>query len=347
MKKKTISLILLAALCAALAGCGSGNSIAAMATESAAGYSGDDYYAADTAAGFGGRSSDSNAAELLDDSQLSTERKIIYTSYLTVETRTFDESHSLLQQKASELGGYLESSSLYGSADNGSRSASETYRIPADNYQDFLNAAGDIGSMTYRSEQTEDITGQYVDVQARLDSLKTQRDRLEELRDKAETLEDLLTIESSLSDVQYQLESYTAQLNLYDDQVDYCTVTISLEEVDAYTPNNTFTSRLESAFGNSWSRFVEFLQNAVISLIYLLPYLILLAVLAILLFVICRHLPKRPARKQMNRGKAPSGAASYEPLYPAAPHSGTSQQESASESSSSPSGSGNSEQTGK
>lgn len=300
--KKMLSLLAAAALTASLAGCGASKSYAsasrpaiAEAAEGAYGVSDD----LDT--GFDG----SGESAVLPEA--SSARKIIYTSQLDVETRNFDSSHTLLRSTAAELGGYLESSTCYGSAENGDRCTDDTYRIPAAHYQEFLNSVGDIGSITYRSEQTEDITSRYVDVQARIDNLEAQRTRLQQLRDQADTLEDLLTIESQLSEVQYQLESYTAQRNLYDDQVDYCTVTVSLSEVQAYTPVNTFSCRLSSAFGESLHGFVRFWQDLAILLVYALPYLAVLAVLAMLLIFAAKRLPRKK--------HTPSGTANYSALY--------------------------------
>lgn len=300
--KKMLSLLAAAALTASLAGCGASKSYASVScpavTEAAEGAYG---VSDDLDAGFNG----SGESAVLPEA--SSARKIIYTSQLDVETRDFDSSHTLLRSTATELGGYLESSTCYGSAENGDRCTDDTYRIPAAHYQEFLNSVGDIGSITYRSEQTEDITSRYVDVQARIDSLEAQRTRLQQLRDQADTLEDLLTIESQLSEVQYQLESYTAQRTLYDDQVDYCTVTVSLSEVQAYTPVNTFSSRLSSAFGESLHGFVRFWQDLAILLVYALPYLAVLAALAVLLIFAAKRLPRKK--------HTPSSTANYSALY--------------------------------
>lgn len=300
--KKMLSLLAAAALTASLAGCGASKSYASASRPAIAETAEGAYGVSDDLdAGFNG----SGESAVLPEA--SSARKIIYTSQLDVETRDFDSSHTLLRSTVAELGGYLESSTCYGSAENGDRCTDDTYRIPAAHYQEFLNSVGDIGSITYRSEQTEDITSRYVDVQARIDSLEAQRTRLQQLRDQADTLEDLLTIESQLSEVQYQLESYTAQRNLYDDQVDYCTVTVSLSEVQAYTPVNTFSSRLSSAFGESLHGFVRFWQDLAILLVYALPYLAVLAVLAALLIFAAKRLPRKK--------HAPSGTANYSALY--------------------------------
>ena len=301
--KKMLSLLAAAALTASLAGCGASKSYASAASRPAIAETAEGAYGVSDSldAGFNG----SGESAVLPEA--SSARKIIYTSQLNVETRDFDSSHTLLRSTATELGGYLESSTCYGSAENGDRCTDDTYRIPAAHYQEFLNSVGDIGSITYRRVQPADITSRYVDVEARIDSLEAQRTRLQQLRDQADTLEDLLTIESQLSEVQYQLESYTAQRTLYDDQVDYCTVTVSLSEVQAYTPVNTFSSRLSSAFGESLHGFVRFWQDLAILLVYALPYLAVLAVLAVLLIFAAKRLPRKKHTL--------SGTANYSALY--------------------------------
>ena len=56
------------------------------------------------------------------------------------------------------------------------------------------------GNVTYRSQQADDVTTQYMDVSARLSNLQAQRTRLQQLQAKAENLSDLLQIEDSLTE---------------------------------------------------------------------------------------------------------------------------------------------------
>lgn len=88
----------------------------------------------------------------------------------------------------------------------------------------------------------QDVTTQYMDIEARLSNLTAQRTRLQELQASAENLADLLEIESSLSDVQYQIESWQSQLDWYSQQVSCSTVYLSLDEVKEYTPPRNPTS---------------------------------------------------------------------------------------------------------
>lgn len=319
MKKRTgaIALLLAAALlAAALAGCGAGGA-AAMSTAAAGEYNYDAAAPAASPEGAGswGEVGDDaltdSAAQLLADPN----RKIIYNAYLVIESTGYEETRSALLAAAAAAGGYVESSSQYGSAEEGNRRVDLTLRIPSQNYSSFLAAAEDAGSLLQKDESTQDITREYVDVQARLDSLKNQERRLQELAAQAESLEDLLAIEQRLSDVQYQIESYTAQQRIYDDQVDYSTVTVNLSEVRVYTPTKRgFGSRIVSAFQNSWSDFGEGVQDFAVGLVYALPSLLVLAAIAAVVLILVRRAKKRLAARP--GPSAPAGKTPPEDTQP-------------------------------
>ena len=305
--KKLASLLLAAVLAMTLlAGCGSISSKDGgyYATEAAA----QESYNYDSAAG-GTDSSlmPANAAEAATDE---TAQKIIYNASLSMESTDFDAARETLMAAVESNEAWMESASVYGTEKDHDRSADYTVRVPVDNYRAFLAAVGEAGSVRNVSENAENITSSYIDVQARLTALEAQRTRLNELADQAETTADLLEIESQLSDVQYQLENYTRQLRNMDQQVSYSTVDINLQEVATLTPTGvTFTERIADAFGGGWDAFVGFVQGLVIALVYLWPVvLIVIAVLAALCFWRKRH-PKAP--KAPKPRQTPPPAAEY------------------------------------
>ena len=220
----------------------------------------------DAAASEGARSTDS--------------AKIIYTTNLSLESKDYDAARAALDAALSEAGGYLESSSEY--SDTGSsRSVSLTFRVPEENYQSFLDAVAEAGNVTYKSQQADDVTTQYMDVETRLSNLEAQRTRLQELQAQADNLSDLLQIESSLTDVQSQIESWQSQLNWYSDQVQQCTVYVNLSEVQTYTPTNEgFFARVGTAFAEGWSNFVSGVQQLAVSLAGAWPVVVLAAAAA-------------------------------------------------------------------
>ena len=206
--------------------------------------------------------------------------KIIYTARLTLETKDYDAARAALEQALADAGGWMENSSE-SSYDDSSRSLSMTLRVPAENYESFLTAAGQAASLVNRSESADDVTAQYTDVAGRIANLEGQRDRLRELQASAGTLSDLLDIEAQLSDVQYQLESWQSQLDWYDDQIASCTVTVSLREVETYTPTGeTFLERLGAAFAEGWQNFVAGLASIAVVLAGLWPVVVIVAAAA-------------------------------------------------------------------
>ena len=301
MKKRFYSIMTAAALTVAmLTGCGAADKGGAasstasydMAVESAAEYAAGAVVA-----------EENGAIQSSLSPQTGTDRKIVYTASMRMESTRFDDARAALLAAVEDCGGYLESTDQSGSAKEGSRWVSYTVRVPAVKYTAFLEQAGQAGSVLNLNESAQDITLEYVDVQARLESLESKKARLEALADKAETTADLLEIENQLTEVQYQLESYTRQMKVMDNQVDYCTVDISLREVATLTPTGvSFGERIADAFTGGWTAFAAFVQDAVVDIIYNLPLLIIFGILAAVLVPVLR---KRRQNKRRKAAKEP------------------------------------------
>lgn len=255
-------------------------------------------------------------ASATDVSVTDTSRKLIKTVNLSVETKAYDELLSNVQSKASELGGYVEE--LY--TNNGSsysyysttRYASLTIRVPKEKLDDFLATVEGLSNVTSRSESVEDITLTYVDTESRKEALETEKNRLLSLMEQAETMEDLLTIEERLTEVRYELQSIESQLRTYDNQVDYSTVYLNIDEVEVYTPveeTETAWDRIRDGFVESLTSigngFVEF----GIWLVVHLPYLLFIAAIIFVIIFVIKKLVKRAKKKAAK--KAASRQATY------------------------------------
>lgn len=328
MKHTTLSrfasLAASAALALSLAACGStysaavSNDTAALSSQDAGDY--ESYSAESAAPGEGSSfSSDDLTSSMLDPSTVESSRKIVYNASVRMETTDYDTTRAALQEAVTAANGYLESTDQGGSKDSGSRYTYYTARIPAENYRSFLTAAGEAGNVTSLNESAQDITAEYVDVEARLKALNDQRDRLNALADKAETTADLLEIESQLSDVQYQLESYTGQMRLMDNQVRYSTVDISLQEVRVLTPTaTTFGEKFVEAVTSGWRGFVDGAEDFILVVVYLWPVvLIVLAILLVARPALKRRKARRAEKKQAKL--AAKAAAQAQPAEPTKP----------------------------
>ncbi len=232
-----------------------------------------------------------------------TERKIIKTANLEYESRTYDEFMETLTREITTCGGYIASQSARGGGEysyNAQRYANLTVRIPASNYDRFMEKASALGSLTYKSETSEDVTMNYVDTESHIRALETEYSALLTILEKATNLNDVIQLQSRITEVNYQLDTYKAQLRKYDDLISYCTVHISVSEVYRETKNVevlTFGERIAAALENTFLDIADDAQDLTVDFLASLPYLCIWAVLIVIAVLILRALWKKLKRK--------------------------------------------------
>ena len=203
-----------------------------------------------------------------DDANMRQNKKLILTSYMTMETQEMDDLISKVTALVSKYGGYFQRSSL-SNRGNQTRCYDAAIRIPAQSYASFLEELKGEGNALYYSEETKDITDSYTDIEARLTSLKAQEAKVLEFYDRAETLDDLMSVEARLSDIRYEIEYHEAQIKNYDLLVAYSTLNLTVNETKVYTPVNTsFFSRLARSFAGGWNSFIERIGDFIIDIVY-------------------------------------------------------------------------------
>ena len=78
--------------------------------------------------------------------------------------------------------------------------------------------------------------------------------------------------------MQSQIESWQSQMDWYNDQVEECTVCVSLSEVSTYSPpSEGFGSRFVSALSAGWQNFVDGLQQVIVALAGAWPVVVIAA----------------------------------------------------------------------
>ena len=212
---------------------------------------------------------------------LEDNKKIIVTGNLNIETLDFDAVLNTLETNVKKYGGYIQSSSI-SSNRNDRRYYDACIRIPAESYNEFLNATKENVNVTYYNENIDDITEQYTDIEARIKSLKAEEEKVLEFYDKANNLEELMSVESRLTDIRYEVDSLETKIKNYDLLVNYSTLNIGITETKVYTKtNDNFFSKLGLNFVNGWSNFVNVLQDIILGIVYNLWVVILVAVVIV------------------------------------------------------------------
>lgn len=312
MNKKKITIVLLAGfLATSLLACG-GSANKDMATQEATNEAYDSVEAEyqgsvqvetevlpEEAGGYGTGSGD---ASQVDWSQ----HKIIRTATLSMETKTFTEVVDGVSQKAGELGGYVENSSIQGRepeewSEDG-RFASLTVRIPGENLDVFLSAAKGMARVTEENMQTENVTSQYVDVQARKESLEVQLQSVEEIMRKATKLEDVLTLETEISRLRYEIENLESRLRSWDNLTSMSTVHLQIWEVTEVkalpSQQDSLGERISAAFYRAINTTVDVFQSILVAIVYLSPILILAVIVLIVVLALRRRKKKKGEKVQ-------------------------------------------------
>ncbi len=277
----------------------------AAAEEAVAEIAYDSYYAEEAIEPEMGDSGNGAEAPEVNESTTS-QRKLIKTVDLSVETKDYDNLMVSIEKQIEDLGGYIESLGAYnGSYYSGriNRSANITARIPAEKLDGFVKQIGEEANVVDRNESVEDVTLQYVDLDSHARMLEEEQERLLELLENAETIEDIITIESRLSEVKYQLESMKSQLRTFDNKVTYSTVHIYIDEVKELTPvvEQTAGERIAEGFMESirdiGEGLKEFFIGFVINIPYIIVWAVIIAIVAFVGFKIAKVIDKRSARK--------------------------------------------------
>jgi hypothetical protein len=167
-----------------------------------------------------------------DASTQEPSRKLIRNAQLDLEVASFQKAVDDLTGLVKAGGGYVDSSNSQRGG-NGKLQGTVVVKVLPENLDGFLLKLRDLGEIRNQAVSTDDVTRAYYDTQARLDNARRMETQLQSLlqRDNGKVSE-LLQVERELGRVRGEIEQMQGELKLYDFQVQYATVTISVQEKD-------------------------------------------------------------------------------------------------------------------
>ncbi len=154
------------------------------------------------------------------------EQRIIKTGEVGLEVDNVAVVLAHVRAMAVDLGGYVGGSQA-GTLDE---SASITLRVPAERFDELLTRLQELADVEVVSMATReaDVTGQIVDLEARIRNLEASEASYRALLERAERIEDILTVQSRLDDVRGQIEQLEAQLQAVEGQAALSTLTVTI-----------------------------------------------------------------------------------------------------------------------
>jgi hypothetical protein len=225
-----------------------------------------------------------------DAAAITSELKLIKTAEMTCEISNVDEGFEKVYAIAA-----AEKAVVVGTnrsvAEEGYVFGSVTLKVNPSKFDETVRAMRDVGRPMSETTTTEDVTQDYVDLQARLENAEATRARyLEILASRAGTVPDILEVEREIERVTENIERLKGQLRYLDARIGLSTITIRLEEPHGAVPTGySFGKAIKEAFRIA-VRICIFLVQAVI---VLLPFVIILIILILIIRLVVWYFQRR------------------------------------------------------
>ena len=157
---------------------------------------------------------------------------------LEVEHDGFQDAFQTVVNIAQAKGGFVLSSQTNG---NEARAGSITVRIPEENFESALSQIDDLGEITDKRVAGEDVSQEFIDLDARLRNLSAQEAVMLDLMNRANTIQGTIRVQNQLTGIQLEIEKIRGRLRYLEDQTALSTITVDLTETGVLAPKDPGT----------------------------------------------------------------------------------------------------------
>jgi hypothetical protein len=209
-------------------------------------------------------------------------RKLIRTARLDLLVEDYDAARPAVERILAAVGGVISDAEVHHYGEY--RSASVTLRVPAEALDRTLVELRAIGKVEHETLGTEDVTRQYVDTDARLRNLTQTETRLRALLEtQTGNLSSILEVEREITRVRGEIEVLTSQIQQLDERIALSTIHLGLREEapeivhepdDMWKPVRQLGRNALVILEVSVGALISFLAGVVVVLLYLLPWLV-------------------------------------------------------------------------
>ncbi len=215
--------------------------------------------------------------------------RVIRTAQIAVEVRNgaFDTTVDKLFALSTNLGGYISGS--VANSDSGSlRTGTITFQVPTDKFSEAVSDVRALGTVQNLAIGGQDVSAQYVDLQARLKNSEAQRDAMLALLQQARTVSDIITVQTQLGQITASIEQLKGQISYYDHATSFSTVSVSVHEAAVALKPVTDDWGFAAALSQGLHGFAGTLDYILVGVGYVGPVL-LLVVLGLVAFRLRRR----------------------------------------------------------
>jgi len=220
------------------------------------------------------------------------EPKIIYTGDLDLVSDNLDSASSKLEAQVKRFNGYL-GSSTRATATGEVRAATWEIRVPSGNFSAFLTAVGSVGDVRSSSVKADDVSEKYYDAQTHLRNEQVEENQLLDLLKRdSKSLSNILTVETEVSRVRGKIEEIQGRLRLLDNQTQYSTLTVKIEEIADFSPASpNLKTEVGRTFMSSVVNLELQLRGLLLAIVAVIPWLIPVGILVLIGRWVMRRFP--------------------------------------------------------
>lgn len=214
------------------------------------------------------------------------EQKIIQTSYLRFETQNLDKTYQQIVRFVKQNNGFIQNDNSNKSGNQISRNLE--IRIPIANFQKTIDSiSSHVSFFDSKNISARDVTEEYIDLEARLNTKQTLEKRYLELLSKAANVKDMLEIERELSNIREEIESKQGRIKYLQDQVSLSTLNVEFYKITTETGVTlSYGSKMWNAIKSGFNGLSLFF----LGLLHIWPFILISIVV---FFLIKRWLSKK------------------------------------------------------
>jgi anti-sigma factor RsiW len=153
---------------------------------------------------------------------------LVQMASMDLRVRSYQRAEADVRRLAAKQGGVITGGES--SKDDDHVYGTITVRVPADRLVTLMAEVGALGEVTQKQLKSQEVTDEFIDLQARLRNYQREEDQLLRLMGRAGKLSDLLTVERTLADVRGRIEQVSGRLRYLRDRVDMSALTVALDE---------------------------------------------------------------------------------------------------------------------
>jgi hypothetical protein len=221
------------------------------------------------------------SSELSESSILNNfERKLVRSAFITIRVENLEDASASVSALMNRHNAYSASTTIQENSHNYS------LRVPSHLYDIFLAELTGMGRLIQRTENTEDVTLRYYDLEGRLQSMRELLRTFQSYLGRANSIEEILSVEARIADLQREIDFIGSQLRNLANRVEYASIDLNIlgPVTASLNRGETFGERNRQLFGH----FGSFLSTVGIILlgfvVYAVPVLAILALLFLVFF---------------------------------------------------------------